>query len=421
VPEDPGVFTDVFQFGRDLAPINGLPPHHCFNGLVDAADWLTRTLGVQGFRLDNTKGVSTIFMSALLNHGALAGKFAVGEFADGNIGLMQQWMNAVQHRSSLFDFPLHFLLKSMCNDPGSMDMASLDHAGLAGFDPLGAVTFVENHDTDRGGVGGPIVRNKALAYAYILTSEGYPCVFYRDYSTDRNCFGLKPQIDKLIWIHEHLAAGGTQQRWKDLGVFAFERLGSSHLLVGLNKDSNSRTITVQTGFPAHTELQDFAGHAPNVTTDAKSMVTILIPPNENGLGYVCYARKAISGPFTVHSHAVTQDYEGASDLDIRPATENEQVQVCRIFVESNSDVEARLFFDGSHWAQTTSIQLNVVGPDAKPAAGKKYGQNAQGAALQFRPTLKGFYTFVVQAANTPAQNAAPTYKLRLTYTAPQMP
>src|SRR6266481_6296752 len=249
VPEDPGVFSDQFQFGRDLAPINGVPKDHCGNGLLDAADWLTRALDLQGYRLDNVKGVSTVFVQRLLTHGAMANKFSVAEFADGNIQLIENWANAVQHRSTAFDFPLHFALKNMCNSPDGFDMSSLDHAGLAGVDPQGAVTFDENHDTDRGGVGGPIVRNKMLGYAYILTSEGYPCVYYRDYSTDADCYGLKPQIDNLIWIHEKLAAGPTQQRWKEFDVFAYERLGGPHLLVGLNNDpNNTRTITVATDF-----------------------------------------------------------------------------------------------------------------------------------------------------------------------------
>ena len=36
VPQDPGVFSDIFQFGRDLAPVNGTPHHHCFDGLIAA-------------------------------------------------------------------------------------------------------------------------------------------------------------------------------------------------------------------------------------------------------------------------------------------------------------------------------------------------------------------------------------------------
>ena len=421
VPEDPGVFTDAFQFGRDLAPINGVPKNHCGDGLLNAADWLTRALDAQGYRLDNTKGVSTEFMLRLLRHGAMATRFAVGEFADGNASLIENWANTVQHRSSAFDFPLHFMLKDMCNNPGSFNMASLDHAGLAGSDPLGAVTFVENHDTDRGGVGGPIVRNKLLAYAYILTSEGYPCVFYRDYSTDEHCFALKDSIDRLIWIHEHLAEGGTLQRWKDGGVFAFERLGGGHLLVGLNKDSTTaRTIQVQTGFPPNTELRDFTGHAPTVATDAHSAVTITIPKNDNGDGYVCYARPAQIGPFPANPIATIQDYEGASDLDIKPAVENKRVLVCRIFVQANTEIQARFFFDASHWTAATAIQVEVEDPGGKQLASQHFDRgSAQGTALRANAAKSGFHGFFMQAANTPAQNKTPGYKLSVTYTAPQ--
>jgi alpha-amylase len=426
VPEDPGVFSDAFSFGRDLAPINGQPAHHCSDGLLNAGDWLTRSLGTQGFRLDNTKGVSTDFMLALLNHGALAGKFAVGEFADGNIALIEQWADVMQHRASSFDFPLHFLLKTMCNDPNSMQMSSLDHAGLAGVDPLGAVTFVENHDTDRGGVGGPIVRNKMLAYAYILTSEGYPCVFYRDYSTDKNCFGLKKPIDRLIWIHEHLANGPTQQRWKDDGVFAFERLGSpgapKRLLVGLNKDSNnSRTITVQTGFPPHSRLQDFCGHAADASTDSNGNLTITIPKCVNGLGYVCYSESAPITPFVVQRIVTTQDYDGAGDLDIPGAADAHQVQVCKITADANTSIEAKLLFNSSRWAANTNIELEVLAPAGTAAGQKTFDRNMSGASLNLHAQSKGPYTFLLKSTNTPSAQSETPFTLRLSYMAPQTP
>jgi alpha-amylase len=41
-----------------------------------------------------------------------------------------------------------------------------------GRNPYKAVTFVTNHDTDE-------IYNKQLAYAYILTHEGYPTLFYK--------------------------------------------------------------------------------------------------------------------------------------------------------------------------------------------------------------------------------------------------
>ena len=224
VRQDPRVFDDSFQFGDDLAPINGTPHHHCFDGLVASANWITRALDVQGYRLDDVKGISTDFLRPYLNQGALAGKFAVGEFRDGQLGLVQNWVSdpgGMAGRSSAFDFPLRFnFLTQMCNSAGFFNMATLDHAGLASSDPMHAVTFVENHDLDK---SNPIVRNKPQAYAYILTSEGYPCVFYKDYSTDPGSFGMKPTIENLMFIHEKIADGPTQERFKTFDVFAYER------------------------------------------------------------------------------------------------------------------------------------------------------------------------------------------------------
>jgi alpha-amylase len=418
VPEDPGVFSDQFSFGRDLAPINGRPPHHVFRGLVAAGDWLTRALDIQGYRLDDVKGVSTDFLLPFLNQAAMAGKFAVGEFFDGNIGFIQGWMNSMQHRSGAFDFPLRFKLQTMCNNPENFNMADLDHAGLAGADPLGSVTFAENHDTD---LNSPIVRNKMLAYAYILTSEGYPCIFYRDYSSDNHCFGLKPEIDRLIWIHEHLAHGPTVQRWKDLGVFAFERLGSQHLVVALNKDAGtSRKITVQTAFPADMALQDFALHGQPLRTDAQGNLTLTVPKNVSGLGYVCYARPAQITPFDAKGVPVTQEYEGSSDLDIKPAVGTESVTICRVFVEAQQAIESELFFDTSHWTAATAVQLDLHGPDDARVAGRSYDlSTAQGSPLSFKAQQKGFHTFRIRSSGAPANNPAPSFRLRVRYLAPQ--
>jgi hypothetical protein len=109
-------------------------------------------------------------------------------------------------------------------------------------------------------------------------------------------FRLKPQIDNLIWIHEKLANGPTQQRFKDFNVFAYERLGAAGLLVGLNNDPGGpRTITVATSFGPHVRLHDYTGHAPDAVTDGAGNVTITIPQNRNGLSYVCYSGEGRDG------------------------------------------------------------------------------------------------------------------------------
>ena len=302
VPEDPNVPQPGLCFGDELAPINGTPSQHCFNGLLASADWMTRALDVQGYRLDDVKGISTQFIPPLLNFGALNGKFAVGEFFETqDLSQIQRWISNTSGRASAFDFTLRFqFLMPMCNQAGFFDMSQLDHAGLAGVDPFHAVTFVENHDTDNpydSSTRSPIVINKAQGYAYILTSEGYPSVFYKDYSTDPGCYGMKAVIDNLIFIHEQIAAGATQRRWKNHDVFTYERLGGAHLLVGLNNNGNiAQTITVDTGFGENVNLHDYTGHSGDVQTDGNGRVTITIPKNTNGLGYVCYSARGSVDP-----------------------------------------------------------------------------------------------------------------------------
>lgn len=428
VPRDPalgGPPRDDFPFGRELAPINAKPPRYVFDNLISAADWLTRALDVQGYRVDDVKGLSTDFLFPFLNSKSMKGKFAVGEFFDGSRVLVNGWIfnpTGMKGRPSAFDFPLKFVLNAMCNGPGGFNMADLDHVGLVGISPLNAVTFIENHDTDLN-AGEKIVINKILGYAYILTSEGYPCVYYRDYSTDKDCFGLKPLIDNLIWIHEKLASGPTQQRWKDFNVFAYERLGGPHLLVGLNNDPNSsRTITVGTGVGSNVSLHDYTGNSPDVVTDGNGSVTITIPKNQNGRSYVCYSRQGLGGTgFDVVPVSITQDFEGAKDLDIPAATNGKSLNVGRIWSRANSPLNLALKPDTTNWSANTSITLEVVAPDGSVLGTSVFRLNTPGgAALNVTSTHPGFHTLRLILAGAPTTNPDSSYTLSATYTAPSI-
>ncbi len=438
VAQDPNVFLgtgeDPNQFGRDLAPINGARPagatqSWAYTNLLASGDWLTKALDIQGYRLDDVKGQSTDAMYGWLNYGAMAGKFAVGEFFDGNNTLVEAWLNypgppsnsyGMAGRASAFDFSLRFTLQSMCNSPSGFDMSGLDHTGLVGVDPAHAVTFVENHDTDR---SSPIIQNKALAYAYILTSEGYPCVFYRDYSTDAGSYGLKPVIDNLMWIHEKLAGGATQQRWKSHDVFCYERQSYPNLLTALNSNgSTKQTITVQTGFGNNVALHDYSGHAGDVITNGSGSVTITIPANVNGAGYVCYSRTGITGSFSTAGYSVTQEYAGAQDLDIRPADNTGLNQVCRVYAAAGQLVSATLNYDIANWNAVTAIYVELDSPASAIMATRTFFRTtAQGVGLSAMATVSGWHTFKIRAYYPTAKNPKPAFWLRVTYTAPQAP
>ncbi|MBC7807046.1 MAG: DUF1939 domain-containing protein [Akkermansiaceae bacterium] len=423
VPQDPNVPNDDSQFGRDIAHINGARPQgysvsYMFDGLQKSGDWMTKALDIQGYRFDYVKGISTDFLRGYLGYGAMAGKFSVGEYYDGNLGAVSNWVsNGMQNRSSAFDFPLRDELKSMCNSGGFYDMSRLDHAGLAGINPGGAVTWVENHDTDRDSA---ITQNKMLAYAYILTSEGYPCVFYKDWATDG--YNLKDRINNLVWIHEKLAAGGNQQRWKDGDVFAYERTGGARLLVGLSDNGSSeRTITVQTGFGANVQLHDFTGNKPDIFTNGSGQVTITIPRNNAGNGYVAYSRLYNGdGTFATPQLAVTQEFAGADDLDIKPADTTQDVTVGRIYVQEGKPITGSLFYTTTSWTPSTRIRVDLLGTTGAVVTGRDYYSNtAQGATFTATASQNGWYTMRMRTYSTPAANPRPQYWLRTTYTAPQ--
>jgi alpha-amylase len=93
------------------------------------------------------------------------GGFSVGEYWDSNVNTLEWWNNA---NSSIFDFACYYKM----NDAFGNNLTSNDMMWKR--NPYKAVTFVTNHDTDE-------IYNKQLAYAYILTHEGYPTIFYQDY------------------------------------------------------------------------------------------------------------------------------------------------------------------------------------------------------------------------------------------------
>jgi len=65
-----------------------------------------------------------------------------------------------------------------------------------------------------------------LAYAFILTHPGYPCVFWRDYFTYNLALTGQPSgIDALITAHERYAGGDTIIRFISDDLYIMERLG----------------------------------------------------------------------------------------------------------------------------------------------------------------------------------------------------
>ena len=209
-PSDP-----IYKFGEwlDKEKIN------VRDSLVAWGQYLKSGLGFDGFRIDAVKSIDPNFVGYWAKNSA-GTSYTVAEYW-GSISEIKYWNSvalATGSNVAMFDFPLRYNLQDMCNNTGgTFDMRTLDGSGLInnGMSGYNVSTFVENHDFDRIGYDGkidnghnPVISNKDMAYAYILFSEGRPCVFFKDYFD----YGFKGKIDTLIFIRTKFLGGGTTLR-----------------------------------------------------------------------------------------------------------------------------------------------------------------------------------------------------------------
>lgn len=220
------------------------------------------TMMYDGWRFDYVKGFGGWVVRDWVNN---VGGFAVGENWDGNAQVLQDWVNSTNRTSSAFDFACYYRMDEAFD---GNNLNKLNDDMLWKRDPFKAVTFVSNHDTD-------VIWDKMLAYAYIMTHEGYPCVFYRDYEEwlDKN------KLNNLIWIHRTLAVGNTTILHVDNDEYIARRNGSPGLIVYINDSDNWQQKWITSNWSG-TQIKDYTGQSgwvPTTATDKR--VEIQAPPH----------------------------------------------------------------------------------------------------------------------------------------------
>jgi alpha-amylase len=172
--------------------------------------------------------VKSIHERQYVRGGRLVIPFGVAEnwSSDGEI---DSWLDEINHASdnpiSAFDFPLRYRLKDLCDSYGFSLRRLAEGGTVMAERPDRAVTFVDNHDF-RGGDSSPIVNDKLMAYAFILTHPGYPCVFWQDYfEQGLGRAGGPNGIAALVTAHERNAGGDALVRYVDDDLYIMERTG----------------------------------------------------------------------------------------------------------------------------------------------------------------------------------------------------
>lgn len=226
------------------------------------AKYYKNTIGFDGWRFDYVKGYGGWVVKDWEN---AVGGFAVGEYFDGNAQKLQDWVNSTNRTASAFDFSCYYAMHDAFDNN---DLTKLGNDMLWKRDPYKAVTFVANHDTD-------IIWDKMHAYAYIMTHEGYPTIFYRDYEEwlDKN------KLNNLIWIHRNLATGNTSILYTDNDEYIARRNGSPGLIVYLNDSNNWVERWVPTNWTSKS-IKDYTGNSTwEPVTQSDTWVKIQCPPN----------------------------------------------------------------------------------------------------------------------------------------------
>jgi alpha-amylase len=251
--------------------------------LIAWGKWLTDTLKLDGYRIDTGKHIYPPFLTRWFREVKGSTRFAVTEFYDGNPAHLATVIDLYAQQSWLFDFALHFLLQRMSAGNGGFDMRNLRFGssddGSRFLEQHGAfaVTFVDNHDTDRD-ANTRVANFKMLAYAYILTrSSGYPVVFHKDYYEGM----LGPAIDKVIAARNAHGFGAIYDSGEsDADFYVSGRTGdATHkgMLVFLN-DGGATSKTLTSSPFLNQQMKDESGvFTATVSTNAQGGGTFPVP------------------------------------------------------------------------------------------------------------------------------------------------
>lgn len=219
--------------------------------------WYTNKCNLDGFRLDAVKHIKSTFYSDWLNTVRRStGKemFTVGEYWSSDINALKNYLYETGYTMSLFDVPLHYNFKSAADSNGYYDLRYLFSNTLVSDNPVKAVTFVDNHDTQPGQSLQSSVGEwfKMSAYTAILTREGgYPCVFYGDYygisGSGIYLKAFKNEIDKVMYARKNCAYGTQHDYLDDPDTIGWTREGldkaANSGLAALISDYNTGTAT----------------------------------------------------------------------------------------------------------------------------------------------------------------------------------
>ena len=264
-----------YLMGADLDFYNPEVVEECKNW----GKWYMDFTDVDGFRLDAVKHIPSSFYNEWMKYLKEYKKrniFAVGEYWTGDVQKLHRYITETEGQISLFDVPLHYNFYTASQDP-NYDMSRLLDNTLLKENPLKAVTFVDNHDTQPGQALQSFIEPwfKQIAYSIILLkNDGYPCVFYGDYyGIPYSNIEKMDKLEDLMILRKDKAYGLEHDYFDHDSVIGFTREGDDeHIKSGLaviasNKIDGEKRMYIGEKFAGETFIDALGNFEEEVTID----------------------------------------------------------------------------------------------------------------------------------------------------------
>ena len=233
------------------------------------ANFYHNVIGFDGWRFDYVKSFAPEVVKQW--NSKYPDLFSVGENFDGNNDVLKAWVEA--SGAPAFDFACFYKLDEALDR--NRDLTLLSRDMLHKTNPNKAVTFVANHDTekDENKDNRISAANKLMAYAYMLTHDGYPTLFYNDFENS----AFKGKIKKLTAIHNSLAIGAIEVLEINENEYIMKRSGKDNnpgLILYMNISNNTVQRKVATEWNNKTVVDYSENSKRTFTANNNGEVTI---------------------------------------------------------------------------------------------------------------------------------------------------
>ena len=199
--------------------------------------FLLNDLGYTGFRYDMVKGYSAEY-TKMYNEDSKP-QFSVGECWDSS-NTIKNWIEGTGKTSAAFDFQFRYTVRNAANNgdwtqlgkqnEGNWPLVSAKNE--SGSYRQYAVTFVENHDTEKRADADqdPLKKDTLAANAYLLAMPGTPCVFLTHWKAYRQEIANMITVRKAVGITNTSA---TTNLASAKGYYAAQTTGANGKLLAV--------------------------------------------------------------------------------------------------------------------------------------------------------------------------------------------